>query len=84
MATAGWYGVATSKGKSSVGKNGISVARGNDVKAKGDIGSVIVIVNEKEKNYDIAEWKAGVIDGEMLKADTWYALKDGEFIEVIE
>ena len=43
-----------------------------------------MIVNEKGNNYDITEWKAGVIDGETLKADTWYALKDGEFIEVIE
>ena len=74
----------SSRGTAIGGKNSIIVVRGNNVKAKGGIGSVIVIVNEKENNYDITEWKAGVIDGETLKADTWYALKDGEFIEVIE
>ena len=74
----------SSRGTAIGGKNSIIVVRGNNVKAKGGIGSVIVIVNEKGNNYDITEWKAGVIDGETLKADTWYALKDGEFIEVIE
>lgn len=29
-------------------------------------------------------WKAAQIDGEILKPDTWYALKDGEFAEVDE
>jgi hypothetical protein len=26
--------------------------------------------------------KAAQIDGEKIKADTWYMLKDGEFVEV--
>ena len=26
--------------------------------------------------------KSGVVDGETLKPDTWYTLKDGEFVEV--
>ena len=66
------------------GKNGLSVARGNCVKAKGGIGAVIVIVIENYDNYDIKDWKAGVIDGEKLKADTWYTLKGGKFVEVAE
>ena len=83
-ATAGDYGVATSRGSSASGKNGLSVVRGNGVKAKGGIGAVIVIAIEKENSYSRKEWKAGVIDGETLKADTWYTLKDGEFVEVEE
>ena len=80
----GDYSSLSGRGTAIGGKNSIIVVRGNNIKAKGGIGSVIVIVNEKKDNFDIAEWKAGVIDGKMLKADTWYALKDGEFIEVIE
>ena len=26
--------------------------------------------------------KAGIVDGKKLKSDTWYTLKDGEFVEV--
>ena len=52
--------------------------------AKGGIGAVIVIAIENDGDYDLKEWKAGVIDGETLKPDTWYTLKDGEFEEVME
>ena len=40
-----------------------------------------MIVEEKRANYNISEWKAVVVDGEQIKADTWYKLKDGEFVE---
>ena len=50
--------------------------------AKGGIGAVIVIAIENDNNFDLKEWKAGLIDGETLKPDTWYTLKDGEFVEV--
>jgi hypothetical protein len=83
-ATAGDYGAATSRGKSAVGKNGVAVARGNGVKAKGDMGAVIVLVEESVYNCDLIGWKVGVIDGETLKPDTWYKLENGEFVEVEE
>ena len=83
-ATAGNKGAATSRGKSATGKNGLSVARGNDVKVKGGIGAILVICEENKNNYDIKEWKAAVVDGEVIKADTWYCLKNGEFAEVEE
>jgi hypothetical protein len=83
-ATAGEYGAATAKGKASVGKNGVALVRGDDVKAKGGIGSILVICNENTDNYDIAEWKAALVDGETIKADTWYQLVDGEFKEYTE
>ena len=81
-ATAGDYGAATSRGKSASGKNGLSVARGNNVKVKGGMGAVLIIVEENKNNYDISAWRAAVVDGENIKADTWYCLKDGEFAEV--
>ena len=78
----GWGSSVVSRGSSATGKNGISVARGNGVKVKGGIGAVLVIAIENDTNYDIKEWKAGVVDGETLKPDVWYTLKDGEFVEV--
>ena len=83
-ATAGNYGAATSRGKSEVGNNGLAVARGNNVKVKGGIGSILVIAEENASDYDIADWKAVIVDNENVKADTWYCLKDGELCEVTE
>ena len=79
--TAGDSGAATSRGSSASGKNGLSVARGNNIKVKGGIGAVLVVCEEMEHCYDIKEWKAAVVDGKNIKADTWYQLKDGEFVE---
>lgn len=81
-ATAGDYGTATARGKASTGENGLSVARGSNVQVKGGIGSVLVIAEEKENTYDILSWKATVVDGQKIKADTWYRLHKGEFVEV--
>ena len=81
-ATAGDSGAATSRGSSASGKNGLSVARGNSCKVKGGIGAVLVLVEENKDDYDINAWAAAVVDGEKIKADTWYMLKNGEFVEV--
>ena len=80
-ATAGARGAATSRGKSSTGENGLSVARGKGVKAKGGLGSILVIAEEEQNSCKISDWKAVVVDGVNIKADTWYTLKDGELIE---
>ena len=80
-ATAGNYGAATSRGRAASGENGLSVARGNDVRVKGGVGAVLVITEENRSDYRIKEWKTVVVDGEQIKADTWYKLKDGEFVE---
>ena len=81
-ASAGNYGSAVSRGSSAVAANGVAVVRGNDVKVKGGLGSVLVVVVEKEFNCDIKEWKAVVVDGEIIKADTWYTIQNGKFVEV--
>ena len=81
-ATAGNYGAATARGKASTGSNGLSVARGNNVRVKGGIGAILVIAEEREDTYDIVDWKAVVVDGEVVKADTWYRLENGELVEV--
>lgn len=80
-ATAGNYGAATSRGKSCTGKHGLSVVRGNNVKVRGGMGAILVIAEENEENYEIASWKAVVVDGDKVKPDTWYRLEDGKLIE---
>ena len=81
-ATAGDYGAATARGKASTGSNGLSMARGNNVQVKGGIGAILVIAEEREDTCDIVDWKAVLVDGEVVKADTWYRLENGELVEV--
>lgn len=80
-ATAGDYGAATSRGSASVGANGIACARGNNVRVKGGLGAILVIAEEQPTDYNIAHWKAVEVDGETVKADTWYRLVDGKLVE---
>ena len=81
-ATAGDGGAATARGKASTGYNGLSVARGKNVQVKGGIGAILVIAEERDDTYDIVDWKAVAVDGEVVKADTWYRLENGELVEV--
>ena len=81
-ATAGDSGAATARGKASTGSNGLSVARGKNVQVKGGIGAILVIAEERDDTYDIVDWKAVVVDGDVVKADTWYRLENGELVEV--
>ena len=81
-ATAGDSGAATARGKASTGSNGLSVARGKNVQVKGGIGAILVIAEERDDTYDIVDWKAVAVDGEVVKADTWNRLENGELVEV--
>ena len=83
-ATAGAFGAATSRGLVSVGKNGCGLVRGSGIKARGGIGSILVFCVENQDDFGIKEWKAAVVDGDAIKADTWYTLKDGILAEVEE
>lgn len=62
------------------GKHTIMISE-NDSKAKGGIGSVIVMV-ERNNGGEIVNYKAIQIDGDKYKEDTWYRLEDGEIKEV--
>lgn len=84
-AIAGNWGIATSRGSSSVGENGSALARGINVKIRGELGAILVLVEEdKCSRGDIKDWRAFVVDGENYKPNTWYQLKDGEVVEVQE
>ena len=62
------------------GKHTIMISE-NDSKAKGGIGSLIVMV-ERNNEGEIVNYKAIQIDGDTYKEDTWYRLEDGEIKEV--
>ena len=83
-ATAGDYGVATSRGKSDTGKQGLSVVRGSNVRVKGGLGAVLVIVEENENDYSIKDFATAIVDGKDIKADTWYKIENGKLVEVDE
>ena len=88
----GWLGMASATGlrgaASATGEQGmasagdeagVAMAWGPEGRAKGVLGAHIAI----------AEWRDGVlvgakmarVDGQSIKADTWYSLRDGEFVE---
>ena len=68
------------------GKESIASALGIKGKAKGAHGCWIVCAEWEIKNdgWHIECVKAAAVDGEIIKADTWYTLRDGEFVEVDE
>ena len=81
VATAGDYGAATSRGTARSGEQGYSVARGATPVVSGGLGAVLVCV-ATHCGGDIKFWRADVVDGKRLKADTPYTLNEkGEWEE---
>ena len=89
QAASGYYSRQAASGDSSIqetiGKNCVMMSAGNEGKAKGKIGSWIVLTEWKSRgNESIPTVVAKRIDGTEVKEDTWYTLKNGEFVEVEE
>ena len=62
-----------------IGRNGCNV--------KGGLHSVIVLTEWKyddNGNYVPIAVKSEIVDGVRIKADTWYTLENGEFVEIID
>ena len=68
------------------GKESIASALGIEGKSKGALGCWIVCAEweNKTEGWHIKCVKAAAVDGDKIKADTWYMLKDGEFVEVTD
>jgi hypothetical protein len=84
----GNYSAATNTGNYSAAEvsNGdsVAIATGYQSKAKAGFGSAIVIAERGGWNgetYPLISIKAAMVDGEKIKADTWYTLENGEFVE---
>ena len=43
---------------------------------------MLVIAEEEDDNCNLKQWRAVVVDGEKIKADTWYMLKGRRLVEV--
>ena len=74
-------------------QDGSSLAAGKDSviaafnsKAKGGIGTLIALANREliGGEYTITDFCAAIVDGETIKADTWYKVEGGKFVEVQE
>lgn len=65
------------------GKDAIAAAFGIEGKAKACLGSWIMLAEwtNTSEGWHIKTVKTAKIDGEKLKANTWYMLKNGEFEE---
>ena len=96
QAASGYYSSQAASGDSSsqaasgnssrqetTGKNCVMMSAGNEGQARGKIGSWIVLTEWKSRgNESIPTVVAKRIDGIEVKEDTWYTLKNGEFVEV--
>ena len=82
-ANAGDYGAAIVRdgGKAKVGKSGVAVGLGEKAMASGAVGAVLVLT-ERDSRYNIINAAAVIVDGEKIKADTYYTMKNGEIVEV--
>ena len=85
----GYRSAATNTGDYSAakvsGKDSIAIVTGKDSKASGELGDWIVLTERgdwDEDTYPIKEVKAFKVDGEKIKADTFYKLVDGDAVEV--
>ena len=69
---------------SATGEAGVALAAGFGCKAKGALGCAICVVergNWDGETYPIINIKAAIVDGDIIKADTYYMLINGAFVE---
>ena len=72
----------------STGEDSVIMCAGNSSRAKAKVGSWITLIEWKwsyEKKRDVPVCvKTEYVDGDNIKADTWYQLKNRKFVEVTE
>ena len=67
------------------GEESIAIVTGKDSKARGALGCWLVLTERGEwdgKTYPIIDVRAIKVDGEEIKPNTWYGLKDGNVVEM--
>ena len=90
IGSSGYYAQIGSSGDyakiDSTGEDSVIMCAGNCSRAKAKVGSWITLAEWKwsdEKNHNVPVCvKTEYVDGENVKADTWYQLKNGKFVEV--
>ena len=72
----------------STGEDSVIMCAGNSSISKAKVGSWITLAEwewSDKKNHNVPVCvKTEYVDGENIKADTWYQLKNGKFVEVTE
>ena len=72
----------------STGEDSVIMCAGDESKAKAKTGSWITLAewkwSDKKNRYVPVCVKTEYVDGESIKADTWYKLENGKFVEVEE
>ena len=92
IGSSGYYAKIGSSGDSaqinSTGEDSVIMCAGNKSRAKAKVGSWITLAewewNDEKNHYVPVCVKTEYVDGNNIKADTWYQLKNGEFVEVTE
>ena len=92
IGSSGYYAQIGSSGDSakinSTGEDSVIMCAGNNSIAKAKVGSWITLSewewNDEKNHYVPVCVKTEYVDGESIKADTWYQLKNGKFVEVNE
>ena len=69
---------------SSSGEHSVICCAGHGSQVKAKIGSWVTLAEweVQDREYIPVCVKTAKVDGEKIKADTWYTLKNGEFVEV--
>ena len=87
----GDYGAASATGNygaaSATGEESVAAALGIDCKAKGALGCWLVLAEwakDDEHNWHRTDVQCFKVDGETVKPDIWYELKNGDLVEVDE
>ena len=92
IGSSGYYAKIGSSGDyakiDSTGEDSVIMCAGNSSRAKAKVGSWITLTEWKwsyEKKRDVPVCvKTEYVDGDNIKADTWYQLKNRKFVEVTE
>ena len=92
IGSSGYYAQIGSSGYSaqidSTGEDSVIMCAGKESIAKAKAGSWITLSewkwNDEKNHYVPVCVKTEYVDGENIKADTWYQLKNGKFVEVNE
>ena len=89
VSATGWLSAASATGDysavSATGEESVAAALGIESKAKGVLGCWIVLAEweqDEKFNWHRKDVQCFKVDGETVKPDTWYTLKDGRPVEV--
>ena len=87
----GWQGAASATGEhgaaSATGEESVAAALGISCKAKGALGCWLVLAEwaqDDEFNWHRTDVQCFKVDGETIKPNIWYKLKNGKIVEASE